>query len=144
MLTGAGMKLAGEVLLDEITATERPAAVAAVPLGGCPLVDAIAVTAAGRDLPLEVLYVRPERKDHGTTQKIEGAQNLEPGASVVLVEDVVTTGSSSLRAVEGLREAGFDLLYALILVDRLEGGREQLEAAGVTMRSVFTRSDFVA
>lgn len=148
VLTPEGLALSGAAMLDAIEAAPETdaglGAIAAVPLGGCPLVDSAALQAFQRGTPTGVLYVRSERKDHGTAQKIEGAQCVEPGASVVLVEDVVTTGGSSLRAIESLREAGYEILFLLALVDRLEGGREHLEAAGVELRPLFTRHDFIA
>jgi len=147
VLAPDGHLLAGEVLcreLEEAAETKDGlAALAAVPLGGCPLAGATALVAFQRGLPVNLLYVRQEKKDHGTGQRIEGSHGLPSGSKVVLVEDVVTTGGSSLRAVAGLREAGFEVVLLLALVDRLEGGRENIEAQGVTFRSVFTRRDFV-
>jgi orotate phosphoribosyltransferase len=90
-----------------------------------------------------ILYVRKEKKDHGTGQLIEGMQNLKKDASVVLVEDVVTTGESALRAINVLNENGINVLYVIALVDRLEGAKENLTAAGVELRSIFTREDFI-
>ena len=146
VLHSAGQLLAGEVVLDQLESmpmTQGIEALAAVPLGGCPLAGAASLLSAQRGMPLHVLYVRPERKDHGTGQRIEGAQNVSPKAKVILVEDVVTTGGSSLRAVEALRTEGFDVVSIVALVDRLEGGRENLEGAGLPFESVYTRHDFI-
>jgi orotate phosphoribosyltransferase len=148
-MTGEGHLLGGQVVLAALDELAPPgddpavAALAAVPLGACPLVSAAALLAAQQGRTLDVLFVRPERKDHGTGQRIEGAQNLEERRRVVLVEDVVTTGGSSRAAIEALRGAGLEVLHVLALVDRLEGGREALAAAGVGLRAVFTRRDFI-
>jgi orotate phosphoribosyltransferase len=148
VLTPEGLSLAGAAILEAIEAAPETSqgvgAIAAVPLGGCPLADSAALQAFQRGCPTGVLYVRPERKDHGTAQKIEGSQCVAPGARVVLVEDVVTTGGSSLRAVEALSDAGYELLFLVALVDRLEGGAEHLAEAGVELRPLFTRHDFIA
>ena len=147
ILCGEGHVLAGEALLrlieDSTEAKKGLEAIAAVPLGGVPLADSVVHGAFSRGLSLDLLYVRPEAKDHGTGQRIEGAKNLKSGARVILLEDVVTTGGSSLRAVTALREAGFTLLSLIALVDRLEGGRETLEAEGVPFCSLFSRRDFI-
>lgn len=147
VLSPEGHALAGAVVLEAVDALPAARggldALAAVPLGGCPLAGSAALLAFQRGEPLELLYVRLERKDHGTGQRIEGGKALEPGARVVLVEDVITTGGSSLRAVEALREAGHEVVGLVCLVDRLEGGRARIEAAGVPFTSVFTRTDFI-
>jgi orotate phosphoribosyltransferase len=145
-LTSHGLYCAGEVLLCDIFGkddSERIDGLAAVPLGSCSLVDAIAVMGRHRFVSTNILYVRKEKKDHGTKQLIEGMQNLKKDASVVLVEDVVTTGESALRAVNVLNENGINVLYVIALVDRLEGAKENLTAAGVELRSIFTREDFI-
>jgi orotate phosphoribosyltransferase len=148
VLTPEGHALSGHVVLEELEGIQAVAdgglaAVAAVPLGGCPLAGATALLAFQRGDPLELLYVRLERKDHGTGQRIEGGKHLEPGARVVLVEDVVTTGGSSLRAVDGLKEAGFKVLGVVALVDRLEGARESFASKGVPLHAIFDRTDFL-
>jgi len=85
--------------------------------------------------------VRKEPKGHGTNQWVESA-GLAPGAKVVILEDVVTTGASTLRAIERARDAGLVVLHALGLVDRLEGGREAIEKLA-PLTTLFTRRDFL-
>jgi orotate phosphoribosyltransferase len=148
VLTAEGHALAGHAVLDALATVAASCdggieAVAAVPLGGCPLAGAAALLAFQRGDPLELLYVRIDRKDHGTEQRIEGGKTLSPGARVVLVEDVVTSGGSSLRAVAALRDAGFVVPAVVALVDRLEGGRQQLEANGLSLHALFDRRDFI-
>lgn len=138
--TAEGQALAGEVLLEAI---EEADAVAAVPLGACPLASAVGVASYQRDRPLNLLYIRPKKKDHGTGQKVEGSQNMN-GGRVVLLEDVVTTGGSCLPAIKALREEGFEVVYVLTLVDRQEGGQETLKQEGVELRSIYTVRDFTS
>ena len=83
--------------------------------------------------------VRKEAKQHGTGKLIEGP--FHPGDQVVVVEDVITTGGSALKAVEAVRGAGGVIVGVLALVDRQEGGREALEAAGLSVVSLVTASD---
>jgi orotate phosphoribosyltransferase len=86
--------------------------------------------------------VRKEPKGHGTNQWVEGKKGLPQPAQVVVVEDVVTTGGSTLKAIERCRSEGLHVLGVVALVDREEGGREAVESAGVPLRSLFKRSDF--
>jgi orotate phosphoribosyltransferase len=120
------------------------AAVAGVALGGCPLASAVALTSFQRGTPLDAVYVRKEAKDHGSRQLIEGSARLAQGARVALLEDVVTTGGSTLQAAEKLRAAGLVLAGVVAIVDRLEGGRDAIEATGLKLLSLFTRDDFVS
>ena len=85
--------------------------------------------------------VRKEAKQHGTGKLIEGP--FQPGDKVVIVEDVITTGGSALKAVEAVRNAGGEILGVLALVDRQEGGREALEAAGLRVLALATAADLL-
>jgi orotate phosphoribosyltransferase len=93
--------------------------------------------------PLEAFIVRKEPKGHGTGQWIEGLEALGQNAPVAIVEDVVTTGASTLKAIERAQMEGLKVLCAFALVDRLEGGREAVEAAGYRLSTLFTRKDFI-
>ncbi|WP_247729456.1 orotate phosphoribosyltransferase [Halovivax limisalsi] len=108
-----------------------------VALGGVPLAAATSVAA---DVPYVI--ARKQRKEYGTGNLIEG--RLEEGESVVVVEDIVTTGTSLVEAVEALREAGATVERALVVVDREEGGREAVEEAGVEMEALVTASELLA
>jgi orotate phosphoribosyltransferase len=143
VLTAEGHALVGELLFDMLGQIPECDAVGGVELGGCPLASAVALVShqRGRDLP--ALYVRKARKDHGTTKLVEGDKALFPGIRVVLLEDVVTTGGSSLRAVEALRSAGADVVGILALVDRNEGGAEAIADAGLPFAALSNRSDFM-
>ena len=85
--------------------------------------------------------MRKEAKGHGTARYIEGVENLKPGARVLVLEDVVTTGGSSQKAIERLREAGFVPVAVLTVVDREQGGADLLAKQGLKFLSLATLSD---
>jgi orotate phosphoribosyltransferase len=143
ILTAEGHALVGELMFDALEQLGPVSAVGGVELGGCPLASAVSLVSFQRGRPLPALYVRKERKDHGSAKRIEGDKALRPGLEVALLEDVVTTGGSSLKALEVLREAGCKVAGIVALVDRLEGGREAIEAAGVKLVTLATRRDFM-
>jgi orotate phosphoribosyltransferase len=141
-LDAEGASLIGELfhmVIDEVA----PAAVAVggLTLGADPLATAtsIASFAAGRSRA--AFIVRKEPKGHGTNQWVESTK-LPEGAKVVILEDVVTTGASTIRAIERSRAAGLDVVCAVGLVDRLEGGRDAVEAHA-PLNTLFTRRDFL-
>jgi orotate phosphoribosyltransferase len=118
--------------------------VAGVEHGGCPLASAVARTSFQRGAPLDAVYVRKDAKEHGSKRLLEGNTHLPAGATVALLEDVVTTGGSTLKAAAKLRDAGYPVAGVVALVDRLEGGREAIEGeGGLALVAVFTRDDFM-
>jgi orotate phosphoribosyltransferase len=143
VLTAEGHALVGDVMLDAVAALPGCVAVAGVELGGCPLASAVALTSFQRGAPLDAVYVRKDAKDHGSRRVLEGDSRLPAGARVALLEDVVTTGGSTLKAAAKLREGGYEVAGVVALVDRLEGGREAIEAGGLRLVALFTRDDFV-
>jgi orotate phosphoribosyltransferase len=145
VLTGEGHALVGEVMLDALAELTPPGitAVAGVELGGCPLASAVALTSFLRGAPLDAVYVRKDAKDHGSRRLLEGSDHLQAGASVALLEDVVTTGGSTLKAAAKLREGGYRVAGVIALVDRLEGGREAIESDSLKLVSIYARSDFM-
>jgi orotate phosphoribosyltransferase len=145
VLTAEGHALVGAVMFDAIASLPAPraVAVAGVELGGCPLASAVALVSFERGAPLDAVYVRKDVKDHGSRRALEGDTRLGQGARVALLEDVVTTGGSTIKAAEKLRAAGYDVAGVVALVDRLEGGREAIEAAGLALVAIFTRTDFM-
>jgi orotate phosphoribosyltransferase len=112
----------------------RIARLAGAELGGIPL-----VTAASLETGLPCLFVRNQKKDYGTAKRLEG--KVEPGDIVVLLEDVATTGGQALEAVAALRAAGADVRAVIATIDRLEGARENIEAAGLRFDALFTTRD---
>ena len=143
VLTAEGHALCGDVMLDALSALGSCAAVAGVELGGCPLASAVALTSFRRGAPLDAIYVRKDAKDHGSRRQLEGNTRLPPGSRVALLEDVVTTGGSTLKAAAKLREAGYEVAGVVALVDRDEGGRPAIEAEGLKLVALFTRHDFI-
>jgi orotate phosphoribosyltransferase len=143
VLTAEGHALVGEVLLEALSAFPACAAVAGVELGGCPLASAVALTSFQRGAPLDAVYVRKDAKDHGSRRMLEGNTRVPAGARVALLEDVVTTGGSTLKAAARLRENGYEVAGVVALVDRLEGGREAIEGQGLALVAIFTRDDFM-
>jgi orotate phosphoribosyltransferase len=144
MLTAEGHALIGELMFDLLGELPPCEAVGGVELGGCPLASAVSLVSFQRGRPLNALYVRKAKKDHGTTKLVEGDKSLKPGLKVALLEDVVTTGGSSLKAVESLKAAGAQVVGIVALVDRLEGGAETIRASGLPLVTLATRADFIA
>ena len=144
-LTAEGHALVGRLLFDRIRRI-RPLvrAVGGLTLGADPLASAIALTSFLEHEPLDAFIVRKEPKGHGTGQWIEGRRTIPDGSRVAVLEDVVTTGGSALRAIERCRAESLAVVGCFALVDRGEGGREAIEAQGVPLDALFTRGDFVA
>jgi orotate phosphoribosyltransferase len=138
-----GLAILGRLLLAEIDRLERPVVAAGgLTLGADPLAAAVALTSQLAGRPVAAFLVRKEPKAHGTAQWIEGTRALVPGAPVVILEDVLTTGASTLRAIERAREAGLAVVGVVAVVDREEGGRERIEReAGVPVRALVRRGD---
>jgi orotate phosphoribosyltransferase len=143
VLTAEGHALVGELMLAALADFGDVDAVAGVALGGCPLASAVSLLSFQAGRPLPALYVRKAQKDHGSAKLIEGDVSLRPGLRVALLEDVVTTGGSSLEAVAALRAADCRVVGIVALVDRLEGGAENLRAAGLPLVTLCTRRDFL-
>jgi orotate phosphoribosyltransferase len=143
VLTAEGHALVGATMLDALARLPVCDAVAGVALGGCPLASAVALTSFQRGAPLDAVYVRKDAKDHGSRRALEGNTGMATGARMVLLEDVVTTGGSTLDAAAKLRTAGYAVVGVVALVDRLEGGRDAIEGAGLPLLALFTRTDFI-
>ncbi len=142
-----GQLLIGREALAALRASGWPVdAVGGLTLGADPISYAVAHASAreaeaGIGSMVRSFTVRKEAKQHGTGKLIEGP--FQAGDKVVVVEDVITTGGSALKAVDAIRAAGGEILGVLALVDREEGGREALEAAGLTVISLVTATDLL-
>ncbi|HTZ96813.1 MAG TPA: orotate phosphoribosyltransferase [Terriglobales bacterium] len=138
-LDGRGAQLTGRVFLDEIEAQGwKPAAIGGLTLGADPIVVATAV-ASGK---INGFLVRKGEKQHGTGQRIEGFRDV--GAKVVIVDDVCTTGASTIQAIAAAREFGFEVVGVMCLVEREEAkGRADVEKAAAPLKfvSIFTAND---
>jgi orotate phosphoribosyltransferase len=130
--------LMGTILRERAPQVE---AVGGLTMGADPLSSAVATVSYLGSWPLQAFYVRKEPKGHGTGQWIEGAKSLRPGMPVAILEDVVTTGGSALKAIARAREFGLEVALVLGLVDREEGGREALEREAPVV-TLFRRRDF--
>ncbi len=143
-LTAEGHFLIGRLLFAEIRRRAPEArAVGGLTLGADPLASAVSLTSYLAGHPLSAFIVRKEPKGHGTGQWIEGRSLLEAGSPVAILEDVVTTGASTLKAIERAESEGLKVLGAFALVDRLEGGSEAVRAQGHAVHALFTRKDFL-
>ncbi len=136
----------GAVATARILLSMLPAdtdAVAGLTLGADPIVSAVSVVSVYEGKSIPALIIRKEAKGHGTQAYIEGA-TLAPGSKVVVLEDVVTTGQSAMKAVERLRDAGYHVDRVLTLVDREQGGADFYAAQGLHFETVFTIRDLQA
>lgn len=141
-LDAEGASLIGELFhaaVDELA--PQAVAVGGLTLGADPLATATSITSFRAGRPRAAFIVRKEPKGHGTSEWVESTR-LPAGAPVVILEDVVTTGASTLRAIERARLAGLVVVHALALVDRLEGGREAV-VRETPLATLFTRRDFL-
>jgi orotate phosphoribosyltransferase len=143
ILTAEGHALVGELLFDLVHELPAAEAVAGVELGGCPLASAVSLVSFQRGKSMPAFYVRKERKDHGSAKLVEGDRSLRPGIRVALLEDVITTGGSSLKAVDALTKAGAEVVGIAAVVDRLEGGAETIRGKGIRLASLASRKDFM-
>lgn len=154
-LSSIGHRLIGECMLEVIARNMQVDSVAGVELGGCPLASAVSQMSClpwsqsqgcvtpGIVANLPAVYVRKTKKEHGTGKLVEMPFGVGVGTTTVLLEDVVTTGGSSVAALLALREAGIEPKAIISVVDRLEGGKEAITMTGVRFYSLFTRHDFI-
>ena len=135
ILTAEGHALVGELMFAMLAELPECDAVGGVELGGCPLASAVSLVSFQKGRPLPALYVRKEQKDHGSKRLVEGDRAIVKGMPVVVLEDVITTGGSTLKAVDKLGQAGVKVVGVVALVDRLEGGAEAIRGAGLPLVS---------
>ena len=142
MMRPRGIELAGALLLDQLRTGPRVEAVGGMVVAAVPVVSAILLAAArATDGWQELLgfFVRKEAKKHGLGKQIEGA--FAAGQGVALVEDTMTTGGSTLEALEAVSAAGAKVARVLCIVDRGEGAADAFRARGLELESIFTRRD---
>jgi orotate phosphoribosyltransferase len=127
----------GHLLLDEIeNLNTKVEAVGGMSIGADPIVIAVGLAARERGYPLRVFVTRKKVKDHGTQKMIEG--NFREGDKVVMVEDVMTTAGSTLQAAEIIRQAGGEVIAAMVIVDRKQGAAQNLQKEGIPLISLFS------
>jgi orotate phosphoribosyltransferase len=138
-LDSPGARLVGEGMLD-LLKRDLPKLVGGMAIGADPITAAILTLAGVQGLALRGVMVRKEAKQHGTGKLVEGP--FQAGESIAIVEDVVTTGGSSLLAIERCEAVGLKVQRVLAIIDRLEGGREAFAARGYELTTLFTIRDF--
>ncbi len=137
-----GLATIGPLALDRMRARGwTPDAVGGLTLGADPVSYAIAHASALANAPIRAFTVRKEAKTHGTGKVIEGP--FQAGDRVVVIEDVITTGGSALKAIEAIKSAGGAILGVLAVVDREEGGRQVLEEAGYAVEALAGRQEIL-
>ena len=139
-LNGEGLNLISDLFLE--LKDSRSKAVAGLTLGADPIISGLIVKAALNGIDLDGLIIRKEIKKYGTKAGIEGP-TLEEGTLVTVLEDVVTTAGSVIKAIKKLRENNYVVEEVLSIVDRQEGGLEALEDENVKLKSLFTIKDFL-
>lgn len=137
-----GAYLLGNLFMDLLEGVDIDG-VGGMTLGADPLVSSVTVISHLRGRPLPGLIVRKNAKGHGTGQYLEGLGNFKSGAKVAMLEDVVTTGGTLIKACGRIADAGLKVAAVLCVLDREEGGRENLEAAGYRLTSIYTRSELL-
>lgn len=137
-LSGEGANMIAAGMLEMLT-ENLPDAVGGMAIGADPITASVITCAWHREIDLRGFIVRKESKGHGTGRQVEGP--VKAGDRVAILEDVVTSGGSSLRAIEYAREFGLEVERVITIVDRLAGGREKFESAGVRFDSLLTIDD---
>jgi len=136
-----GMNLIGRLVFDMLKDSPVTAA-GGLTLGADPIANALSLISYQLGRPIKSFIVRKDAKGHGTKNKIEG--NVKPGEHVAVIDDVVTTGASTVTAIESARDAGLIVERAVVLIDREEGGMENIKALVDRVDPVLTRSEIMA
>lgn len=136
-----GVYLIGEIFLEEIKKYSEVNAVGGPTMGADPIVGSLLYASHRNNYPLRGFLVRKQEKDHGTGKLIEG--NLKSGDRAVIVEDVVTTGGSVLRAIDAVRHIGAEVSRVMVIVDREEGVDKRFANMGIDFYSIFTISELL-
>lgn len=137
-----GMNLIGEILFWMLKDSDVTAA-GGLTLGADPIANALSVISFQKGKPIKSFIVRKDIKDHGIKNAIEG--NVQSGEKVVIIDDVITTGGSTITAISRAREAGLIADMAIVLIDREEeNGRQNIEAQGLPVKAVLTRTEIMS
>lgn len=138
-LHSEGLRLVSEGLLDLLADVEFDA-IGGMSIGADPIIGGVLAVAASQGRRLDGFLIRKEAKGHGTNRYVEGP--VDPAARVVVVDDVVTTGGSSLQAVDRIAEFGCRVIQVVGVIDRLEGGAANFEQRRLPFRSLLSIRDF--
>lgn len=137
-LLSHGKVLIGEIIFDMVKNLNIKG-IGGLTLGSDPIANAVAFVAGMQGIDLISFVIRKQAKQHGTMKWIEG--DIKAGDRVVIIDDVITTGGSAIQAIDRAEEAGLTILKTIVLVDREEGGRENILSRGYEVESLFTKSD---
>ncbi len=135
-----GARLIAEGMLDLLVEDGLPDAIGGMSIGADPITSSVVTMSAVRGTPLAGFLVRRESKGHGTNQYIEGP--VKPGDEVAIVEDVVTTGGSSIAAIERAEAFGLKVVRVIAIIDRMEGGAKTFADRGLPFVSLLSIRDF--
>ena len=141
ILSARGMYLAGHLIFDEIKDSEV-SAVGGLTFGADPLAVAAAFASEINAQPINAFSIRKTKKDHGIVRWIEG--DIQPGQRVAIIDDVATTGGSTIKAIERARSEGLEVVKSVILVDRQEGGLENIQQHVADVSRIVTRDGLMA
>ncbi len=140
-LSPRGMFLIGHLMLEALDA-DHLKGVGGLTFGADPIAVATAFASELQERPLHAFSIRKAQKDHGIVKWIEG--DISPGDRVAIIDDVATTGGSTIKAIERARSEGVDVVQAVVLVDRQEGGLENIRGHVEDVTSILTRDELVA
>jgi orotate phosphoribosyltransferase len=141
-LNSEGAYLVGSAIYSLLNSKgDKVDAVGGLTLGADPIVTSVAVISHIRGNPIQSFIIRKEAKKHGLGAWIEGTKNLTEGMNVAILEDVVTTGGSTLKAIDGAKSIGMDVRRVICLVDRNEGGADAIRDAGYNLEAIFLREE---
>lgn len=135
-----GMNFIGTIVFDILKNTDVTAA-GGLTLGADPIANALSVISYQKGKPIKSFIVRKDIKDHGTKSKIEG--NVRPGEKVAIIDDVITTGASTITAIEQARKEGLNVELVIALIDREEGGRENILQYVDNIKIILTRTEIM-
>ena len=139
-LSARGMYLVGHLMFDAIKDSQA-SAVGGLTFGADPIAVATAFASATQDQPVNAFSIRKSRKDHGIIRWVEG--DVQPGQQVVIIDDVATTGGSTIKAIERARSEGLEVVKSVILVDRQEGGLDNIRQHVDDVAAIITRDELV-
>lgn len=134
-----GAKLLGELMVEKLLAEKiQVDGVGGLTLGADPIATAVSLAAFEKQKIWPAYIVRKEAKEHGTAKYLEGSENLKPGGCLVVLEDVMTTGGSSIKAIERVQAAGYKVCAVFTVVDREEGAKESIGKLGIPVYHLAT------
>lgn len=138
-----GLYLIGNLVLDKIKEMKlKPKALGGLTMGADPIAAATAYTSYLRGEPIEAMVIRKEPKGHGTGNQVEGY--VRSGDEVIIIDDVITTGGSTIKAIEAALKAGLKILAVIVIIDRCESdGRQNVERLGFPVYPILTIRDFL-